>query len=238
MQAVRGLITKTTISRSAPLFRFGATTINRMASTLHRQQQTAILTSLYNNSNNRAVIAQQYQQYQSRTFVSPSRILFAVDSADVDKGVQNITDLFMVARDEVLSPTFHFTTSARQLFQLDPLIENFFTPQTNPYFSRSPFSFLPPPISRLELISWNTQKRRADRYTTTTTKKPPVRPYRRPWTLMMSSSKTWTMPRSWTSNARLVSRSWNSSLSWMHLTPRSSSNLDVFVFMVDGEKRD
>ncbi|KAF9292745.1 hypothetical protein BGZ88_006147, partial [Linnemannia elongata] len=98
MQAVRGFITKTTISRSAPLSRLGATTVNRMASTLHRQQQqqTGILASLYNNSN-RAVIA---QQYQSRTFVSPSRILFAADSADVDKGVQNITDLFMVARDE------------------------------------------------------------------------------------------------------------------------------------------
>ncbi|KAH7034076.1 hypothetical protein BKA57DRAFT_476481 [Linnemannia elongata] len=99
MQAVRGFITKTTISRSAPLSRLGATTVNRMASTLHRQQQqqTGILASLYNNSN-RAVIA---QQYQSRTFVSPSRILFAADSADVDKGVQNITDLFMVARDEL-----------------------------------------------------------------------------------------------------------------------------------------
>ncbi|KAF9538895.1 hypothetical protein EC957_006042 [Mortierella hygrophila] len=102
MQAVRGFITKTTISRSAPLFRLGATSINRMASTLQRQQQTtAILTSLYNTSSNRAVIAQQYQQYQSRTFVSPSQILFAANSADVDKGVQNITDLFMVARDEL-----------------------------------------------------------------------------------------------------------------------------------------
>ncbi|KAG0256027.1 hypothetical protein BG011_004805 [Mortierella polycephala] len=47
---------------------------------------------------------QQWQpcnQQQSRTFVSPSRAMFAANSADIDKGVQNITDLFMVARDEL-----------------------------------------------------------------------------------------------------------------------------------------
>lgn len=147
MQAVRGLITKTTISRSALLFRLG----NRMASTLHRQHQTSILASLYNNNNsNRAVIAQQYQQHQSRTFVSPSRILFAADSADVDKGVQNITDLFMVARDEVLVTTFLSTfppVSPRRASSIGTLRSKLLhlRIQILPYFSHSPFFFFPPP---------------------------------------------------------------------------------------------
>ncbi|KAG0287957.1 hypothetical protein BGZ96_008192 [Linnemannia gamsii] len=90
MQAVRGLITKTATRTS--LLRLGANNATtRMASSLHRQQQA------HASLANRAVVAQQ----QSRTFVSPSRIVFAADSADVDKGVQNITDLFMVARDEL-----------------------------------------------------------------------------------------------------------------------------------------
>ncbi|KAF9153303.1 hypothetical protein BG015_003682 [Linnemannia schmuckeri] len=93
MHAARGLITKTA-TRCAPLFRLGATNTTRMASFLHRQHQTPATLA------NRAVVVAQ-QQYQSRTFVSPSRILFAADSTDVDKGVQNITDLFMIARDEL-----------------------------------------------------------------------------------------------------------------------------------------
>ncbi|KAF9399557.1 hypothetical protein BGX21_006012 [Mortierella sp. AD011] len=41
------------------------------------------------------------QQQQERTFaITPSRIAFA-DNADIEKGVQNITDLFMTARDEL-----------------------------------------------------------------------------------------------------------------------------------------
>ncbi|KAG0301192.1 hypothetical protein BGZ97_002901 [Linnemannia gamsii] len=92
MQAVRGLITKT--ATRTQLFRLGTTnTTARMALSLHHQQQTPTILA------NRAVVAQQ----QSRTFVSPSRIVFAADSADVEKGVQNITDLFMIARDELKS---------------------------------------------------------------------------------------------------------------------------------------
>ncbi|KAF9208268.1 hypothetical protein BGZ49_009320 [Haplosporangium sp. Z 27] len=45
------------------------------------------------------LLAFQIQQ-QERMFTSPSRISFAA-SADVDKGVQAITDLFMTARDEL-----------------------------------------------------------------------------------------------------------------------------------------
>ncbi|KAF9114476.1 hypothetical protein BGX27_010706 [Mortierella sp. AM989] len=37
---------------------------------------------------------------QERTFISPSRVVFA-ESAQVEKGVQQITDLFMTARDEL-----------------------------------------------------------------------------------------------------------------------------------------
>ncbi|KAF9186464.1 hypothetical protein BGZ51_001992 [Haplosporangium sp. Z 767] len=44
---------------------------------------------------------QSLNQQQSRTFVSPSRVMFAANSADIEKGVQNITDLFMIARDEL-----------------------------------------------------------------------------------------------------------------------------------------
>ncbi|KAF9902449.1 hypothetical protein EC991_004866 [Linnemannia zychae] len=84
--AARGLITKTTMS---PL-RFGAT---RMMLSLPRQ-------SVYINRAAAAAGAGPVAQ-QSRTFIAPSRILFAANSADVDKGVQNITDLFMVARDEL-----------------------------------------------------------------------------------------------------------------------------------------
>ncbi|KAG0196737.1 hypothetical protein BGX28_009802 [Mortierella sp. GBA30] len=45
--------------------------------------------------------AKQHQYEQERTFVSPSRVLFTAANAEVEKGVQNITDLFMVARDEL-----------------------------------------------------------------------------------------------------------------------------------------
>ncbi|KAG0220877.1 hypothetical protein BGX31_010437 [Mortierella sp. GBA43] len=39
---------------------------------------------------------------QARSFVAPSHPTFyAATSADIDKGVQNITDLFMTARDEL-----------------------------------------------------------------------------------------------------------------------------------------
>ncbi|KAF9127188.1 hypothetical protein BGW39_006059 [Mortierella sp. 14UC] len=88
MQAARGLIAKTTRTP----FRLGAT---RMMSSLPCQHH-----SIYLNRAAGGPAAQQRQQ-QSRTFIAPSRILFAANSADVDKGVQNITDLFMIARDEL-----------------------------------------------------------------------------------------------------------------------------------------
>ncbi|KAF9951084.1 hypothetical protein BGZ70_001125 [Mortierella alpina] len=49
-----------------------------------------------------AVIAFRSQQaLQERTLFTPTRVLFAANTADIEKGVQNITDLFMVARDEL-----------------------------------------------------------------------------------------------------------------------------------------
>ncbi|KAF9990888.1 hypothetical protein BGZ75_008892 [Mortierella antarctica] len=49
-----------------------------------------------------AVVAFKSQQaLQERTLFTPTRTLFAANSADIEKGVQNITDLFMVARDEL-----------------------------------------------------------------------------------------------------------------------------------------
>ncbi|KAG0265745.1 hypothetical protein BGZ95_003228 [Linnemannia exigua] len=89
MQAARGLIAKTTRTS----FRLGATT--RIVSSLHRQQ------SLHFINHRAAVVAGPVAQQHIRTFITPSRILFASNAADVDKGVQNITDLFMVARDEL-----------------------------------------------------------------------------------------------------------------------------------------
>ncbi|KAG0010870.1 hypothetical protein BGZ80_001129 [Entomortierella chlamydospora] len=47
------------------------------------------------------LLKRQQQQQQERTFaITPSRIAFA-ENADIEKGVQNITDLFMTARDEL-----------------------------------------------------------------------------------------------------------------------------------------
>ncbi|KAF9986424.1 hypothetical protein BGZ65_007628 [Modicella reniformis] len=44
----------------------------------------------------------QRQQQQARTFITPPQTTtFASNSANVEKGVQNITDLFMTARDEL-----------------------------------------------------------------------------------------------------------------------------------------
>ncbi|KAG0377326.1 hypothetical protein BGX24_006302 [Mortierella sp. AD032] len=67
-----------------------------MVSSLHRQQSLSFI-----NNNRAAVVAGPVVQHQIRTFLAPSRTLFAANTADVDKGVQNITDLFMVARDEL-----------------------------------------------------------------------------------------------------------------------------------------
>ncbi|KAF9092487.1 hypothetical protein BGX29_010436 [Mortierella sp. GBA35] len=92
MQAVRVLIVKT----RAPLLIQGAAA-TRMTSSFRHQQPALAVSSLYSyNYNNRAAPGAQ----QRRTFVSPSRVLF-VEAADIDKGVQNITDLFMIARDEL-----------------------------------------------------------------------------------------------------------------------------------------
>ncbi|KAG0347574.1 hypothetical protein BG004_007478 [Podila humilis] len=40
-------------------------------------------------------------QQQQRTFISPSFVARMASGADIDKGVQGITDLFMIARDEL-----------------------------------------------------------------------------------------------------------------------------------------
>lgn len=47
------------------------------------------------------MLGQDQAQQQERSFVSVSRVAFAANGVDVDKGVQTITDLFIVARDEV-----------------------------------------------------------------------------------------------------------------------------------------
>lgn len=50
-----------------------------------------------------AVVAFRSQPtLQERTLFTPTRVAFAANTADIEKGVQNITDLFMVARDEVI----------------------------------------------------------------------------------------------------------------------------------------
>ncbi|KAF9426187.1 hypothetical protein BGZ94_006840 [Podila epigama] len=49
----------------------------------------------------RQLVAQQQQQQQQRAFVSPSLTFRTSSATDIDKGVQEITDLFMVARDEL-----------------------------------------------------------------------------------------------------------------------------------------
>ncbi|KAF9292560.1 hypothetical protein BGZ68_003466 [Mortierella alpina] len=49
-----------------------------------------------------AVVAFRSQPtLQERTLFTPTRVAFAANTADIEKGVQNITDLFMVARDEL-----------------------------------------------------------------------------------------------------------------------------------------
>jgi len=53
------------------------------------------------SSSRTRVLGQDQAQQQERNFVSVSRVAFAADGVDVDKSVQTITDLFMVARDEV-----------------------------------------------------------------------------------------------------------------------------------------
>ncbi|KAF9896356.1 hypothetical protein BX616_007628 [Lobosporangium transversale] len=59
---------------------------------MSRQSTVATLTRI-------AILPPQLNQ--TRTIVSPSRVLFATNNSDVEKGVQNITDLFMTARDEL-----------------------------------------------------------------------------------------------------------------------------------------
>jgi hypothetical protein len=72
-----------------------------MITTLANRQQSAL--ALPRLSSAVVVRVQAQQQQQARAFVSPSQTtLFATSSADIDKGVQNITELFMTARDEVL----------------------------------------------------------------------------------------------------------------------------------------
>ncbi|KAF9575539.1 hypothetical protein EC968_002800 [Mortierella alpina] len=49
-----------------------------------------------------AVVASRSQQApQERTLFTPTRALYAANTEDIEKGVQNITDLFMIARDEL-----------------------------------------------------------------------------------------------------------------------------------------
>ncbi|KAF9920062.1 hypothetical protein FBU30_010211 [Linnemannia zychae] len=91
MQATRGLISKATrVSAHLSMSR-------RMVSSIPLRSLSVMATSRY--SLNRAA-ASTVNRQQLRTYVSPSFVQFVAD-ADVEKGVQNITDLFMIARDEL-----------------------------------------------------------------------------------------------------------------------------------------
>ncbi|KAG0367894.1 hypothetical protein BGZ54_003063 [Gamsiella multidivaricata] len=68
----------------------------RMVSSLIARQQIPILAHVPS-----AVAFKAKQQQQERLFTFSSRIMFAANAGDVDKGVQNIADLFMTARDEL-----------------------------------------------------------------------------------------------------------------------------------------
>ena len=62
----------------------------------------AMMTSRPSMSNSAAILLKtRYNQQMQRTFVSPSFVAMMPGAADIDKSVQEITDLFMIARDEV-----------------------------------------------------------------------------------------------------------------------------------------
>ncbi|KAF9373968.1 hypothetical protein CPB97_000211 [Podila verticillata] len=62
----------------------------------------AMMTSRPSMSNSAAILLRtRYNQQMQRAFVSPSFVAMMPSAADIDKSVQNITDLFMIARDEL-----------------------------------------------------------------------------------------------------------------------------------------
>ncbi|KAI8597664.1 hypothetical protein EDD21DRAFT_384857 [Dissophora ornata] len=73
-----------------------------LVASLITRRQTAIAASTHVSAFRTGLCHQKLPlQQQERTFVSPSRVMLAASGADIEKGVQNITDLFMTARDEL-----------------------------------------------------------------------------------------------------------------------------------------
>lgn len=66
-------------------------------------RQAMMTSRIPSMSNSAAILLRSCynQQMQQRTFVSPSFVTMMPSAADIDKSVQEITDLFMIARDEV-----------------------------------------------------------------------------------------------------------------------------------------
>ncbi|KAG0337506.1 hypothetical protein BG000_005331 [Podila horticola] len=72
----------------------------RSTPTLRQAMMTSRIPSMSNSA--AILLSTRYnQQMQKRTFVSPSFVTMMPSAADIDKSVQEITDLFMVARDEL-----------------------------------------------------------------------------------------------------------------------------------------
>lgn len=162
----------------------------------------AMMTSRPSMSNSAAFLLKtRYNQQMQRTFVSPSFVAMMPGAADIDKSVQEITDLFMIARDEVQPLHFCIFSSP--------------TPTTCSSNCKIALSRVAQTHNNI-VFSLSTRKKLVDRSITMTTRRLPALLSRSVWIHTMCCSRIVARTRSWTFSARSDSRSWNSRASSMH----------------------